>query len=336
MRYPSWPLVTLIMLSLVLNTLAGEITLKNGDRLTGKIVDQTDEAIVIETEYAGKVKIARAHIEKVILADAEAAAKSLAQPIQAAKADKSAAIVPTPVVEKHSPSSFAGRIKGIATGWEGNANIGFSFTSGNSNNITMTTGLRAVKPNPQGGMLIYFRSLWNSSHGTSAVVTTQNAFWGGARYDRNLSKKMFGFLSYDFERDKPRRLSFRSVAGGGLGHRTVKNDRTELEFLAGLAWNRTWQAGADSDTPEGLVGLNFKQKINHRFRVQNAFTYFQNVTDTHEYRVLFDTSLNADVTPRIGVYFAIGNRYNNDPLGNAKKNDFLLTTGLKWNFGKKK
>jgi len=74
MRYPSWPLVTLIMLSLVLNTLAGEITLKNGDRLTGKIVDQTDEAIVIETEYAGKVKIARAHIEKVILADAEAAA----------------------------------------------------------------------------------------------------------------------------------------------------------------------------------------------------------------------------------------------------------------------
>ncbi len=336
MRNLSWPLVILIIFSFVFNVVASEITLKNGDRLTGKIVDENDEAIVIETEYAGKVTIARSHIEKVVHPDAKLATKPAPQAVTAAKVDSPAAIVPAALVEKNNSTRFVGGLKRIATGWEGNANVGFSYTSGNSNNITMTTGLRAVKANPQGGMLIYFRSLWNNAHGTSTVITTQNAFWGGARYDRNLSQRMFGFLSYDFERDKPRRLSFRSVAGGGLGHRTVKNDRTELEFLAGLAWNRTWQAGADSDTPEGLVGLNFKQKINHRFRVQNAFTYFQNVTDGHEYRVLFDTSLTADVTPRIGVYFAIGNRYNNDPLGNAKKNDFLLTTGLKWNFGKKK
>ncbi|MBK6724396.1 MAG: DUF481 domain-containing protein [Acidobacteria bacterium] len=336
MRYLSWPLVTVIILSFVFNVAAGEITLKNGDRLTGKIVDESDEAIVIETEYAGKVTIARSHIERVVNSDAKAAAKPTVPPLAAAKVEKPADVAPAGLVGKQSPSGLGGRIKRIATGWEGTANIGFSYTSGNSNNITMTTGLRAVKPNPEGGMLIYFRSLWNNTHGASSVVTTQNAFWGGARYDRNLTKKMFGFLSYDFERDKPRRLSFRSVVGGGLGHRTVKNDRTELELLAGLAWNRTWQAGADSDTPEGLVGLNFKQKINHRFRVQNAFTYFQNVTDGNEYRVLFDTSFTADVTPKIGVYFAIGNRYNNDPLGSAKKNDFLLTTGLKWNFGKKK
>ena len=41
MRNLSWPLVILIIFSFVFNVVAGEITLKNGDRLTGKIVDET-------------------------------------------------------------------------------------------------------------------------------------------------------------------------------------------------------------------------------------------------------------------------------------------------------
>ena len=41
MRNLSWPLVILIIFSFALNIVAGEITLKNGDRLTGKIVDET-------------------------------------------------------------------------------------------------------------------------------------------------------------------------------------------------------------------------------------------------------------------------------------------------------
>lgn len=330
MRHLSIPLALLIVVSLAPSFFAGEITLKNGDRLTGKIVDESDEAIVIETEYAGKIKIARAHIDKLVADDKPTVAK----PATIAKAEPKSN-PPAAPVNNHSAGG-SNRFQGIMTGWEGNANIGFSYTAGNSNNITMTTGLRAIKPNPEGAMMIYFRSLWNSSHGTPATITTQNAFWGGARYDRNLTKRMFGFLSYDFERDKPRRLSFRSVAGGGLGHRTIRSDRTELELLAGLAWNRTWQAGADTDTPEGLIGVNFKRRMSSRLKLHNAFTYFQNVTDGHEYRILFDTSLTADITQRIGVYIAVGNRFNNDPLGHAKRNDFLLTTGLKWNFGKKK
>jgi len=330
MRQISVPLVLLLVLSLVQSIFAGEITLKNGDRISGKIVDETEDTVVVETAYAGKVTIARTHIIKVVSdAATSTAAKSDVQPTSVTQAT-----APPPAVPRLQRRS--NRLQHIVSGWDGNANIGFSYTSGNANNITMTTGLRAVKASPDGGMTVYFRSLWNSSHRSPATITTQNAFWGGARYDRNLTKKMFGFLSYDFERDKPKRLSFRSVAGGGLGHRTIRNDRTQLEVLAGMAWNRTWQAGGDSDTPEGLVGLNFKQKLNSRMRLQNAFTYFQNVTDRHEYRILFDTSLTTDLTPKIGVYVAVGNRFNNDPLGNAAKNDFLLTTGLKWNFGKKK
>ena len=43
-----------------------------------------------------------------------------------------------------------------------------------------------------------------------------------------------------------------------------------------------------------------------------------------------------DVTKRVGVFITIGDRFNNDPLGISKRNDFLFTTGMKWNFGKKR
>ena len=336
MKNFSWPLATLLLFSLAFNISASEITLKNGDRLTGKIVDESDDAITVETVYAGKVKIARSHIEKVV---ADPATKDAIKPVATAvqpKPEKAPVSVPSPAVVKKSSNGFSGRFRALATGWEGNANIGFSYTSGNSNNITMSTGLRASKTRPQDGFIIYARSLWNSNHGNHVNITTQNAFWGGARYDRTIDRRLFGFISYDFERDKPRHLNFRSVPGGGLGHRTIKNDRTELEFIAGGAWNRTWQTGNDTNTPEALAGFTFKQKLNDRMKFQNTMTFFQNVTDRNEYRFIFDATLSADVTKKVGFYFSVGDRFNNDPNGNAQRNDFLFTTGMKWNFGKKK
>src|SRR5690606_20346212 len=97
--------------------------------------------------------------------------------------------------------------KSFLEGWEGNVNVGFSFTSGNSNYSTMSTGLRVQKAGTQDNLSVYVRSLWNKNRNSGGHhVTTQNAFWGGARYDRNLTEKTFGFVSYDFERDRPKNL----------------------------------------------------------------------------------------------------------------------------------
>ncbi|MFZ1701226.1 MAG: DUF481 domain-containing protein [Pyrinomonadaceae bacterium] len=337
-----WIFVPAILCSFALQIAAGEITLKNGDRLTGKIVEESDEAVVIETEYAGKVRVARSFIEKLTATTAEAEPAAEAKPTaetkpvepKSATAETDASVTPPAAAKAKNSDGIGNRLRKFAAGWDGNANIGFSYTNGNAKNVTMATSFRAAKVSPNDGLMIYVRSLWNSNHGSH--VTTQNAYWGGARYDRTIDKRVFGFISYDFERDKPKKLNFRSVVGGGIGHRTIKNDRTQLEFLVGGAWNRTWRDDGGTDTPEGLAGFTLKQKLNHRLRFQNSFTYFQNVTDKHEFRSLLDATLTVDITPRIGFIFSVGDRFNNDPIGTSQKNDFLFTTGLKWSFGKKK
>jgi putative salt-induced outer membrane protein len=323
-----------------------EVKLKNGDRLTGKIVAREGETITLETDYAGKVTIDAKFVDSVTVAEAkpaetETAEKAEAKAAETEKASKAVstplpktAVAEKPVERNEPPRLFGGEMFGLFTGWEGNAAIGFNFTTGNSRTSQMTTGLRATKTGTKDKLTVYSRSLWNSNR-NSSVSTTQNAVWGGARYDRRLSDRTFGFVSYDFERDRPRKLILRSVPGGGLGHHLIKNDRTELDVLVGGGWNRTWQVGPNTDTPEALAGNTLKHRFNGRLRLQQAFTFYQNVTDRNEFRFIFDSNMTVDITKKIGWQFTVGNRFNNDPTGTTRRNDFFFTTGMRWNFGKK-
>jgi len=330
-------LLPVILFSSVLRLAASEVTLKNGDRLSGKVVEESDEAVVIETEYAGRVTISRKHIEKITDQLSAAASAKGPSPVEppSKSADRAEEKTPPAAAFKAPARLFSGGFRGLTEGWEGNANVGFSFTSGNSNNSTMTTGIRAVKSGGSDNLTVYARSLWNSNRGNGRVVTTQNAFWGGARYDRNLDGKQFGFISYDFERDHPRGLNLRSVAGAGLGRHIVKNEITEVDVLLGGAWNRTWQTGDNTDTPEAIAGLSVKHRLHEKLRFQNSLTFYQNVADRAEYRFIMDATFSVDVTKRVGVFITIGDRFNNDPFGPSRRNDFLFTTGMKWNFGRK-
>lgn len=310
---------------------ADEVLLKNGDRITGKIVSRDGENIVLETQYAGAVTIAAGHVEKVTLREPAEPSGGRDEALSAAKPAESAARDLKPV-----PKLFGGPGFGITNGWSGNANIGFSYTAGNSSTTTLATGIRAVKTGGDDKLTVYFRSLWNRNRDLASNATTSNALWGGARYDRNINDRMFGFAAYDFERDHPKKLNFRSVAGGGIGHHTAKNDRTELDIMLGAAWNRTWQQGDNTDTPEATIGNSLKHRINGRIKIQESFTFFQNFTDKGEFRYMLDTTLSADVTKKIGWFVTVGNRFNNDPIDNSEKNDVLFTTGVKWNFGQKK
>lgn len=323
-----------------------EVKLKNGDRLTGKIVSQDDEQVVIETEYAGTVTIKASHIEKISEEEKNESEAADAKPSPDTEEKAEAATPktgspktaePAKAAIERKPGLFGGkRFFGIADGWEGNANVGFSYTTGNAQTSTMTTGIRAVKNTGPDKLTVYVRSLWYNNRRLSANTTTQNAVWGGARYDRNFNDRRFAFGSYDFERDRPRNLYFRSVLGTGVGQRVIKNETTELEFLVGGAWNRTWQLGPNTDTPEALAGNTFKHRFNGKLRFQQTLTFFQNLTDRNEFRFILDSSLTADLTKKIGIHFTIGDRFNNDPAANARRNDFLFTTGIRWNFGKKK
>ncbi|HMS40583.1 MAG TPA: DUF481 domain-containing protein [Pyrinomonadaceae bacterium] len=322
------------------NILADQIVLKNGDRITGKIIKKETDKITIETDFAGTITILASNIDKVI---EETKTSDLIQTKAEVIAEKTENIVTEKVEvkdEKSNTSSFSNSKKrsfGLTSGWDGAANIGFSFTRGNSKTSTIVAGIRAEKSGDNDKWTTYLNGLYNRNRAGGLNVTTSNAIWGGLRYDRNLTKKWFAFGSYDFERDKPQRLNFRSVLGGGLGYHFIKNERTELDLFSGAAWNRTWFLdAANTSSAEVLFGNSLKHQFNDRVKIQQGFIVYPNLTSSGDYRFVFDSTLTADLTKKIGWFVTVADRFNSAPLFGVEKNDFLFTTGLKWSFGKTK
>lgn len=323
------------------NVFADQITLKSGDRLTGKVISQDDEKVVLQTDFAGILTISKSTIEKVSIeenskeeksgpkAEDNAEVKETAKIEAELKTDKNDAETSAPIIPKK-------RVLPFTKGWDGAANLGFSYTSGNSRTMIFTSGIRAEKSGENDKVTTYLNALWNRNRVAGINLTTSNAVWGGIRYDRNITKKWFAFGSFDFERDKPQLLNFRSVLGAGLGYHAIKNDRTELDVFSGAAWNRSWFFGPNTSSAEFLIGNTLKHKINERMKFQQGFTFYPNLTDGGEYRMIFDSTLSADVTKRIGWFVTVGDRFNSAPVFGAQKNDFLFSTGLKWSFGKVK
>ncbi len=339
----------------VTNIFADQIILKNGDRLSGKIIKQDDEKIILQTDFAGIITISKTNVTK-ILAEEVVAKEAIVSEVakdetaevktekyiklsyqkEGLKEDEPIADTTVENKDKEAAEPASKSALGVTEGWDGAGNIGFSFTSGNTRTSTFAAGVRAEKSGENSKWTTYGNTLWSRNKVGLVNVTTSNAIWGGLRYDRNITKKLFAFGSYDFERDKPQLLNFRSVLGAGLGYHAIKNDQTELDVFGGAAWNKTWYVGPNTSSAELLVGNTLKHKLNDRVKIQQGFTFYPNLTNTGEYRFIFDSTLSADVTSRIGWFVSAADRYNSLPIFGVQKNDFLFTTGLKFGFGKKK
>jgi putative salt-induced outer membrane protein YdiY len=352
----SFVLICTIILGSASATLADQIILKNGDKITGTIVKKDGDSIIIKTESAGLITIVWSAVERIVsdaklnitLADGQLIKGKLES--ENNKVSVQTDNAGTVAVEKDKinivrsdaeQANFEAeqerlRNPGLGDLWNGNADIGYSMTSGNSRTSTFTAGIRAARETSRDKISVYVNAIKAGNSTSGRSVSTANALWYGARYDVNLSKKAFAFGSADFEHDRPQKLRIRSSFGAGLGYRAIRNERTQLDLFAGAAYtlayytNNTRTKGA-----ELLFGDDLKYKLNNRMSLTQRWVVYPGITNKG-LRSNFDTSLVTNLNDWLGWQVTFGNRYNSKPAVGAKKSDNYFSTGLRATFGRKK
>jgi putative salt-induced outer membrane protein YdiY len=169
-----------------------------------------------------------------------------------------------------------------------------------------------------------------SKNDASGVTeTTANAIRGGVRYQIDITDRLNAFGFADFEHNEIQLLDLRAVLGGGLGYYIVKNERTQFQVFGGGAYNHEdFSTGLTRDSGEILAGEELIWKLSDRVLFKERFQFFPNLSNTGEYRMTFDSSLNTKLTKWLTWNLTISDRYlSNPPLG-SKKNDLLFTTGI--------
>jgi putative salt-induced outer membrane protein YdiY len=328
---------------------ADQVVLKNGDRLTGNIVKSDEKTLVIKTEFTGEVTVQWPAIQEI----------NSAQPLHVGLNDGRTVVGPvsttdgnlavntsatgtvttpkTAVVAMRSDAEEAAYQKslhpGLTQGWAGGANVGFALTRGNSQTKNLALAFTADRKTQTDHLGLYLNSVYATNDAPGATpATTANTIQSGARFDHNLTKRLFAFVGADFQTDALQGLNLRSVLGGGLGFHLIKSDRTTLDLLGGLNYTRENYTTFNRNFAAVTIGEELSQKLGKATLLTQKLYFYPDLSDTGEYRGVFNFGTVTKINKWFGWQNAFGDIYVTNPPAGKKQNDIILTTGLNVSF----
>jgi putative salt-induced outer membrane protein YdiY len=340
---------------------ADQVTLKNGDRLTGTIVKSDAKTMLVKTDWGGDITvqwdavtaIASSQALHLGLKDGQTVvgtvsttdgkfevATSAAGEVTTAK---DAVVTVRNDDEQKSYDAEVERLRHphLTDFWTGLLDTGLSVTRGNSATVAFNLSGKAVRQTTADKFTVYATSIYASDDTTSPGMTTAHAIRGGIRGDFNVGDRWFVFGFTDFEYDQFQDLDLRNVIGGGLGYHVIKTANTTFDVFGGGDFDQEYFS-ADVDFPTGLtrktgeivLGEEFDTKLNGRTTVTEKFSLYPNVSNTGQYRFQFDATAATKLKNWLSWQVTYSDRYLSDPLTPLKSNDLLLSTGLRLSFGK--
>jgi len=347
---------------------ADQVTLKNGDKVSGAIVSGDGKTLVIKTEFMGDVTIqwdAITAIESsqnlnLTLKDGQKLAGKVTT------ADGKFVVAGTPAATPPPAKDTIVAVRNDAEQkaydteaekmahpkfsyfWGGLLDTGLALTSGNSSTLSYTLATKAVRETPKDKLTLYTTYVYANDNSTPPKRTTANDLRSGLRGDLNLSPKVFVFAFTDFETNELQHLDLRQVYGGGFGYHVIKNANTTFDVFGGASYDRdsfgpyallnppSVYTGYTTNSAEIVVGEELNTKIGSRTTLGERFVYYPNMSDLGQYRYQFNLTSATVIKKWLSWQVTFTDGFLSNPPVGLKSNDLLLSTGLRMVWGKTK
>jgi len=357
-------LCAVVSLLFVLVAAADQVTLKNGDRLTGTIVSADGKTLVLKSEFAGEVNISWDAVTSIdstenlnlTLKDGKRVSGKVTT------SDGKFVVPPAPPVEKASVTAVRNDADQAAFDvetekmahpkityfWSGLLDTGLALTSGNSSTLSYTLATKAVRETPRDKLTLYTGYVYANDNSTPPSRTTANYLRSGVRGDLNLSPRVFVFAFADFESNQLQHLNLRQVYGGGFGYHVIKNDKMTFDVFGGGSYDRdsfgeyflltppAFFPGYTTNSAEIVAGEEFNAKIGARTTLGERFVFYPNMSDLGQYRYNFSANSTTVIKKWLSWQITFADTYLSNPPVGLKSTDILLSTGLRVNWGKNK
>jgi putative salt-induced outer membrane protein len=349
-----------------MSALADQVSLKNGDRLTGTIVKSDAKTLLLKSDFAGDVTLQWDAVTSIVSSQTlhlalkdgqtivgtvttndgkfEVATKETG-PVSASK-DVIVGVRNDAEQKAYDDQIERLRHPHLADFWSGLLDTGLSLTRGNSESLTYNLSGKAARVTDLDKIYVYTTAIYTDSTVDHINSTTAHAIRGGIRGDLNVGDKFFVFGFTDFEYDQFQDLDLRNVVGGGLGYHIINTKATTFDVFAGGDFDQDFfgaiaatatapaTAAVTRKTGEVDLGETFNAKINNRTTITQQFSLYPNVSNTGSFRFQFDTTAATKLKNWLSWQVTYSDRFLSDPLPGFKKNDLLLSTGIRLTFGK--
>ena len=290
----TWPLLFALLLPWAAHS--ATFALQNGDKLNGTILEQTDQAVVIDHPLLGRVVV-----PKTALAPGT----------------------------RPDPGAFG---RGWLVGWKRQLGFGLVGEEGNTDSQDISADIRLNFENDLKRLEVrgdYKREEDNNNKNKNQARIDIRRDWliPGSRW--------FTVASARYERDSFESWSQRFMAGGGLGYAFLDTDTWSLRGLSGVTLTRTSGNGSDHDvTPEALLGVELAWQVNELNELTFRNIFHPSFDVLGVYRNLTRAAWKVKPGGRIpwSIEFGIENEYESDVENPTKNNDFDYSVKLLWDF----
>jgi len=332
---------------------ADQVTLKNGDRITGTVVGSDGKNLEMKSDFAGNIKIQWDAVVKIESAQNLHVALKDGRTVVGTVTTSDAGLV---VATKDAGTVTAGKDSVAAIRndageaayemetrprfrqmWSGLLDLGFAATRGNSDTSALNLSAKAARVTSHSKLGVYGTAIYAKDSTSGASVTTAHAIRGGIRGDLNVAPRLFVFAISDFEYDQFQNLNLRNDTGGGAGYHLFKRRDTFLDVDGGLTYEQAYFFNSiHRKSAEVLVGENFGTKIGTRLTISEQASIYPGVSGAErgEYRFTMDATAAVKLKNWLSWQLTYSDRFLSDPLFPLKRNDALFTMGLRASFGR--
>jgi len=312
---------------------ADEIRMKNGDRITGKVVSAKEGKLTLETSYAGKIDIA---MDKIKSIETESTLTLRLQEdetvLQGKLVTEDGKLRLLPCNEADATCIPWKRVRSINvpdTLWNGSLCLGGTHQAGNTERLSVSFGAEATRRSLKGRFSLSF--LYNYAEEDNEL-TTRNTY-GTLKDDYFFTDKFYGLLSIEALQDKFKDLNLRTVVGPGLGYQVWEDDAKSLLFEAGVAYYSEDRIDAEDDEwLTARLATNISYKLAPWITVSDSFIWYPQLETFGEYTLRNEAAM---VTSLYGSWsLRLANLWERDsnPGEDVKYDDIKSTLSLQYSF----
>ncbi|HEX9780810.1 MAG TPA: DUF481 domain-containing protein [bacterium] len=298
----------LAVLGWVATVRADEVTLKNGDRVSGAIIEETESEVRLEHEALGVLSIPMVTIARVERDEArpDAAAQG------ASGADTAAAL----------PSAD----------WSGEVALGADVSRGNTDERDVS-GLASTDRKTDHDE---FSLKGEAAYGASSRKMNTQRYYGMSRYAYSFGPRLAWYNFYKLEADHDRfaNVDWRVIPSTGAGYWFADEEAWKAMAELGIGWEVTeFRGGAKRRSDPVLIPRALAEaRLWGKATVSQDVTLWPNLDETGEFRLRAETTLTSPLTDALAIRLRFLDEYQSDPPPGTRENDARLTSSLVYSF----
>lgn len=277
---------------------ADEIYLKNGDRISGKVIKKNKNAISIKSQAMGLVSIERGFIERII-------------------ADKKAGFA--------KPKEEEPKL------WQGEASLGYNKSSGNTQTSQLILRLYGNRKTDHDEFTLKADSYYSSSNKKidaqkySGLLRYAFSFW---------DKKWYNFYRIEGEHDRFANINYRLIPSAGIGYWGFDRPGLKLMFEAAAGFEHTDFRDNSGDANEAVLipRVFFEKRLFVKSRFSQDVFFYPSLSDRGKFRMHSETAFTNPINSQLSLRLSLIDDYNSRPPRDTEKNDIRLISSIMYNF----